>query len=123
MKKIIIFAVLLASGSLFYYYVLFLSQQNIKSQQDINAIRNVIAPSPEQQKINQQRAVQSEKVMKDYLNCQMTWIDKSSAYIQKACPAVSYNYLDHRSDSPWNKCISNAQNSAEYKKLECPKPY
>lgn len=131
MKAIITLAILLACGSVFYYYSVFLPQQNIRGQQDINAIRNVIAPTPAQQKVQQQKAIQEqanfEKALDDYSDCQLKMIDKSSEYVQQQCASENpqgdwMNILDPNSN--YNKCKTRVENSAEYEsKFTCPRNF
>ena len=46
---VITLGILIASGSVSYYYVFFLPQQTTKEQQDISAIRSEVAPTPDEQ--------------------------------------------------------------------------
>lgn len=58
MKKFLILisiiGIIVVSGSVFYYYIIFLPGQATKSQEDISAIRNVIAPTPAQEQLNEE---------------------------------------------------------------------
>jgi hypothetical protein len=52
MKKLLmvvaILGIITVSGSVFYYYVLFLPKQAVKAQEDTDAIRRALAPTPQE---------------------------------------------------------------------------
>ena len=120
MKSAITFAILLASGSLFYYYVYFLPLQNIQSQQDINAIRSIIAPTVEQQQVQAQREAQSEKAINDYFVCEQNMQKKIEVWLEKQCSSNPNNPMDVLKQMD---CRSKAMTSSGAKQFECPKPF
>jgi|SRR3989338_2280469 len=124
MKNFLItLAVLVAGGSIFYYFVIFMPRQNTQSQQDINAIRSVIAPTAEQQRVQQQRAAQSEKAWIDYMNCETSMMMKSQNYLNQQCPADPNNPLDSMMpNSKRQQCMTTVQNSTTYKSFSCQRP-
>jgi uncharacterized membrane protein (DUF106 family) len=109
------------------YYLIILPRQNTQSQEDINAIRNVIAPTPAQQKVRQQQAAQSDINFKKLLECQMEMFEKSMAYLEQQCPynpfSTTTNPFDPASYKERDACTERVMNSAEYKKFTCPKPF
>lgn len=117
--------VLAASGSVAYYYLYFLPQQNIKSQEDISAIRSVVAPTPEQQKIQQQNYQKSMDAMNarmnEYYNCVLENQKKSSVWLDQKCPTDSSNPSSYLKAMD---CRSDAIASAEYEqRFGCTSPF
>jgi hypothetical protein len=112
------------------YYLIILPRQNTQSQEDINAIRNVIAPTPARQKAQQQQNVINDQVFKEYLDCQFKMQEKSMAYLERQCPdpylsAIknSTNPFDPAIYKEKEACTERVMNSAEYSKFTCPKPF
>lgn len=123
MKYIATLSLLVVSGSIFYYLVIFLPQQNIKNQEDINAIRKVVAPTPEQQKVQKQNSQKSaqdaNKKMDEYFACENDMAKKRDAYLKRACPNSDNEPLYILRGS---ECIDKAMNTPEYKAFTCEYP-
>lgn len=87
-----IFGIIFICGSVFYYYVVFLPEQESRSQKDIEAIRNVIAPPPPtQQELQVQREIQQKqeadfyKSMEEWNQCQRDILEKQQAEVDSKC--------------------------------------
>jgi uncharacterized protein HemX len=115
-------ALLIIAGSVAYYFVLFLPQQQSQSQKDISAIRRAVAPTPQEQ-ASQQTAMQKSEAqfqaqLNDYENCTMEIMQKGNAYIGQQCPNAMANITDY-----W-KCSEKVQQSAYYQQhFTCKAPY
>ncbi|OGZ95407.1 MAG: hypothetical protein A2847_01455 [Candidatus Sungbacteria bacterium RIFCSPHIGHO2_01_FULL_50_25] len=122
-KIIVAFALIVVSGSLFYYYVYFLPRQNINSQQDIKAIRNVIAPTQEQlqaqREVSKQASDSFDKAMEQYSQCQTEMLNKQNKYIEEQCAA----YNDIFKFEEYRDCVSKVMDSAGYKQFSCQRPF
>ncbi len=106
----VIIGILLASGSVAYYYLYFLPQQNIKTQQDISAIRSVVAPTKAQ-------VQEVEQAYNAYFKCESDMQQKRMDYIDKQCPQSTVNYDYMKSF----KCRSDASSEA-MKIYSCSQP-
>lgn len=106
-------ASLIGAGSLFYHYV-------VLPQQDIRAIRNVVAPTPQQQQAQAQREAQSEKALNDYFACQASMLTnpKIEAWLVKQCPSENMDLIKQMD------CRGKAAQSPEYaRQFECTRPF
>jgi len=122
-KIIVAFALIVVSGSLFYYYVYFLPQQNLNSQEDIKAIRSVIAPTQEQLQAQREASRQAsdsfDKAMEQYYQCQTEMLNKKNKYIEEQCAA----YNDIFKFKEYRDCASKVTDSASYKQFSCQRPF
>ena len=116
MKNIIIFLLLVACGSMFYYYVLYLPKHAL--------IINIQPPTPvtpaqqeAQKKQTQQLIEQNNKKIHDYRVCEKDMNDKESLWLEKRCPTTSGDYLKQMD------CRSKALTSSEVKQFECPRSF
>jgi len=119
--SVITIAILVASGSVAYYYVVFLPQQNLKSQEDLSAIRSVVAPTPEQQKVQQEQELQSwkatENAVNSYTQCLIDMQEKGATWLDQKCPSANDPF-----DS--TNCRLTVMSSAEYQsKFGCKYPF
>ena len=110
---VIIIGIIIVSGTVFYNYVYL-------PQQDISAIRRVIAPTPAQRQVQQQQEAQSEaqfeKSLNDYFTCQTQMMNKESVWLEKQCPPDSMDMLKQMD------CRGKAMSSAGAKQFDCPRP-
>lgn len=115
-----IFGIIFISGSVFYYFVIFLPEQESQSQKDIEAIRNVIAPPPPTQKElrAQQDALEKSRVdfnksLEEWSACQSDILDKQEAEVNAQCP----NYMDDPME--WMKCSGSVRKTSQYQSDNC----
>jgi uncharacterized protein HemX len=106
-------ALLIAAGSVAYYFVLFLPQQQSRSERDISAIRAVVAPTPQelaqQQAAAQKDMAQRQAKLDSYLKCITDTTQNGSAYISTQCPDAMTSMLEH-----W-KCADKVRETAYFK--------
>ena len=116
-------ALVVIAGSVAYYYVIFLPQQQTRSANDLNAIRSVVAPTPAEQAAQQQATIKAEQdsqaALNAYFACQQSMQPKIDAYLQKQCPDTGDPlYMIHYSD-----CAAKAMQTAGYQQLQCKNPF
>src|SRR5262245_6637219 len=114
-------ALLVAAGSVAYYFVVFLPQQQSQSQRDISAIRSAVAPTAQelaqQQTAAQKDMAQLQAKLDSYLQCITDRTQKGSTYISTQCPDAMTNIVDH-----W-KCSDKIRQSAYFKEHFTCNPY
>jgi hypothetical protein len=95
-----ILGVTTACGSVSYYYLIFLPQQNAAVQQqstamqrDINAIRNVVVPTPEQRAATN-RTMQEVQARIDAMHADDECRAKERAYEDSKCPKPNPNDIN-----------------------------
>ncbi len=115
-------ALLIAAGSVAYYFVRFLPHQQSQSQKDISAIRAAVAPTAQEQ-AQQQAAAQNDMAqlqakLDSYLKCITDMAQTSSTYIAEQCPSSTTNMIYY-----W-KCSDKVRQSAYFKQhFTCASPY
>src|SRR5262245_29508021 len=92
-------ALLIAAGSLAYYFMFFLPQQQSQSQHDISAIRAAVAPTAQelaqQEVAAEKELVQLQVKLDTYMKCITDTTQRSSIYIKEQCPDAMTNFLGH----------------------------
>lgn len=113
-------ALLVASGSIAYYYIYFLPQNQMQSQEDISAIRSVVAPTQEQQQAAQKSEAQLEAALNAYMKCLTDMVQKSDTYISAQCGKND----DLSKYMQYFQCSSNIQKTTYYQQhYTCKSPY
>ena len=124
MKGLLESVAIIALGSVAYYYAIFLPQQQTQSAKDINAIRSVLAPTPEQQAAQQQAAAKSEEqfraAMDAYTSCQTAMQKKESVWLDQQCSTDNNDPLGMLKAMD---CRSKAMTSSAAKQFECKAPW
>ena len=90
-----IVAIIAVAGSITYYYTVALPQQNAHTQQDISAIRSVIAPTQEEQQtyLNQ-------------LSAGLDCIKRQSETVRAQCHSDS---MDLKGYDKWGACVAKVR--------------
>ena len=110
-------AVVVASAAVAYYYTMVLPQQAAKTQQDVAAIREAIAPTQAQQ-ARQGAAFkatmeQSMKTQEGWVQCEKDMEPKRDAYLNKQCSQGNDVMKEVT-------CRSTVMQSAAFKQFDCP---